>query len=50
MKTPTTKRKQKHPKDMTTEEAMKHLFTEKGHKIIKRHIAEIENKSSTKKG
>lgn len=39
----------KHPKDMTTEEAMKHLFTPKGHKIIKRHLAEIEKKSSTKK-
>ena len=40
----------KHPKDMTTEEAMEHLFTKKGHKIIKRHLAEIEKKSSTKKG
>ena len=33
-----------------TEEAMKHLFTPKGHKILKRHIAEIERVSSTKKG
>ena len=44
------KKKAKHPKDMTTEEAMKHLFTQKGHKILKRHIAEIERASSTKKG
>ena len=43
------KKVEKHPKDMTTDEAMKHLFTPKGHKIIKRHIAEIEKKSSTKK-
>jgi hypothetical protein len=44
------KKEAKHPKDMTTEEAMKHLFTPKGHKILKRHIAEIERVSSTKKG
>jgi len=43
------KKKNKHPKDMTTEEAMKHLFTHKGHKLIKRHIADVENKSSTTK-
>jgi hypothetical protein len=44
------KKEAKHPKDMTTEEAMKHLFTPKGHKILKRHIAEIERASNTKKG
>ena len=44
------KKAEKHPKDMTTEEAMKHLFTPKGHKILKKHIAEIERASSTKKG
>jgi hypothetical protein len=44
------KKKKKHPKDMTTEEAMQHLFTKKGHKIIKRHLSEIERKSSAKKG
>ena len=44
------KKAEKHPKDMTTDEAMKHLFTAKGHKIIKRHVAEIERVSSTKKG
>jgi hypothetical protein len=43
-------KKAKHPKDMTTDEAMKHLFTPKGHKILKRHIADIEKASSTKKG
>jgi hypothetical protein len=42
------KKEAKHPKDMTTDEAMKHLFTPKGHKILKKHIAEIE-RSSTKK-
>ena len=44
------KKKKKHPKDMTTDEAMRHLFTAKGHKIIKRHLAEIEKKSNTRKG
>jgi len=39
----------KHPKDMTTEEAMKHLFTSKGHKIIKKHVEKL-NDSSTRKG
>lgn len=42
-------KKKKHPKDMTTEEAMQHLFTKKGHRIIKRHLADIERVSSTKK-
>ena len=43
------KKKMKHPKDMTTEEAMKHLFTSKGHKLIKKHVAAVESKSSMKK-
>jgi hypothetical protein len=47
---PKKKKKEKHPKDMTTKEAMEHLFTPEGYKIIKRHIAEVEKKSSTKKG
>lgn len=38
----------KHPKDMTTEEAMKHLFTHKGHRLIKKHVAEVEKKSTKK--
>jgi hypothetical protein len=44
------KKPKKHPKDMTTEEAMEHLFTKKGHKIIKRHLAKNDRVSSTKKG
>jgi hypothetical protein len=36
------KKKKKHPKDMTTEEAVKHLFTSKGHKVIKEHLAKVE--------
>lgn len=43
------KKLKKHPKDMTTDEAMQHLFTKKGHKLIKRHVAEIEKGTSTKK-
>jgi len=42
------KKPKKHPKDMTTDEAMKHLFTPKGHKLIKGHVAKLE-KSGTKK-
>jgi hypothetical protein len=42
-------KKKKHPKDMTSDEAMKHLFTHKGHRIIKKHIAKLEKVSSTKK-
>jgi hypothetical protein len=44
------KKAEKHPKDMTTEEAMKHLFTHKGHRLIKKHVAKLEKVSSTKKG
>ena len=43
------KKKKKHPKDMTTDEAMRHLFTHKGHRLIKKHVREVE-RSSTKKG
>jgi hypothetical protein len=42
-------KKKKHPKDMTTDEAMRHLFTHKGHKLIKKHVAKLEKVSSTKK-
>ncbi len=41
--------KKKHPKNMTSDEAMRHLFTHKGHRIIKKHIAKLEKVSSTKK-
>lgn len=40
------RKKKKHPKDMTTEEAIKHLFTHKGHRIIKKHVADVEKKST----
>jgi hypothetical protein len=36
------KKKKKHPKDMTTDEAMRHLFTVKGHKLIKKHLDKVE--------
>ena len=42
-------KKKKHPKNMTTDEAMRHLFTRKGHKLIKKHVAKLE-RSSTRKG
>lgn len=44
------KKTEKHPKDMTTDEAMKHLFTPKGHKVLRKHIAELDRVSRTKKG
>jgi hypothetical protein len=44
------KKLKKHPQKMTTEEAMHHLFKRKGHELIKKHIAKLENVSSTKKG
>jgi len=39
---PKKKRTKKHPKDMTTDEAMRHLFTRKGHTLIKKHLREVE--------
>jgi hypothetical protein len=36
------KKKKKHAKDMTTDEAMRHLFTPKGHKLIKKHLEKVE--------
>ena len=41
-------KKKKHPKDMTTEEAMKHLFTHKGHRLIKKHVAKLNEKLTKK--
>lgn len=41
-------KKKKHPKDMTTEEAMKHLFTRKGHKLIKKHVKSLNQKPMKK--
>jgi hypothetical protein len=43
------RKKQKHPKDMTTEEAMKHLFKPAGVRHIKKHLAKLD-RSTTKKG
>jgi hypothetical protein len=42
-------KKKKHPKDMTSDEAMRHLFKPKGHALIKKHIAKLEKVSITKK-
>jgi len=39
----------KHPKEMTSEEAIQHLFKRRGHKIIRKHIEKLERVSSTKK-
>ena len=39
--------KDKHPKDMTSEEAIEHLFTRKGKEHIKKHVEKLEC-SSTK--
>ncbi len=39
----------KHPREMTTDEAMQHLFTRKGHKLIKKHVVKLEKVRSTKK-
>jgi hypothetical protein len=43
------KKVKKHPKDMTTDEAMRHLFTSKGHGLIKKHVAKL-NRKPMKKG
>jgi hypothetical protein len=40
------KKPKKHPKNMTTDEAMRHLFKRKGHSIIKKHIADLEKKGT----
>jgi hypothetical protein len=38
------KKKEKHPKDMTTEEAVKHLFHPKIVEHVKKHAAKKEPK------
>jgi len=43
-------KKPKHPKDMTDDEAMRHLFKRKGHSLIKKHVAKLEKVKSTRKG
>ena len=42
------KKPKKHPKNMTTEEAMRHLFTRKGHRLIKKHVAKLEHRDMKK--
>ncbi len=37
-------KKKKHPKNMTTEEAMRHLFKRKGHSLIKKRVAKLNKK------
>jgi len=37
-----------HVFEMTTDEAMQHLFTRKGHSLIKKHVKKLKD-SSTKK-
>jgi hypothetical protein len=44
------KKKKKRPRDMTNEEAMRHLFKAKGHAIVKKHLAKFDKVSSTRKG
>ena len=43
-------KKKKHPRDMTTEEAMRHLFKRKGHSLVKKHVTKLNKESSTRKG
>lgn len=42
-------KKPKHPKNMTSDELLKHLFHPKVVKHVKRHVAKL-NKSTMKKG
>jgi precorrin-6B methylase 1 len=39
---------QKHPKEMTTDEAIRHLFHPKVVKGMKRHVKELDAKSDRK--
>jgi len=43
------KKKVKHPKDMTTDEAIAHVFHPKALKHLKRHAEKIANKKIVKK-
>lgn len=42
------KKPKKHPREMTTDEAMKHLFTHKGHRLIKKHVRKLNEKPMKK--
>jgi hypothetical protein len=41
-------KKEKHPKDMTTEEAMRRLWHPKALKEIKKHVAKLDSRSTKK--
>jgi hypothetical protein len=43
------RKKVKHPKDMTTDEAIAHVFHPQALKHLKKHIEEINNKKRSKK-
>jgi hypothetical protein len=43
------RKKVKHPKDMTTDEAIAHVFHPKVLKHLKKHVEEIDNKKRVKK-
>jgi len=43
------KKKVKHPKDMTTDELMSHVFHPKALKHLKKHVEEVSNKKRVKK-
>jgi len=45
---PKNRKSKKHPKDMTTEEAIRHVFHPKIVKHLKKHV-EILNRESTRK-
>ena len=42
-------KKIKHPKDMTSDEAMKHLFSPKALKHVKKHVAKLEASTTRKR-
>jgi hypothetical protein len=44
---PKKRKSKKHPKDMTTEEALRHVFHPKIVKHLKKHVEEL-NRASTK--
>lgn len=48
MKEKKEKPSKKHPKDMTSEEAIEHLFTRRGKEKIKKYAEKLD-RSSTKK-
>ena len=43
------KKKNKHPKDMTTDEAIAHVFHPKALKHLKKHVKKITEEKASKK-